>query len=157
MQHPSMITLMSALLLVPAPLAAQADPSCTYDACALRIESTFFGGQYLARGVAGARVAPIAPFSTSVTRALAGVDSAMVYAATYDAKFRWGTSMAIGGSAIGAVTWVLKGDDFSEGDIAFTITGWGIALVGGWLVTSGMRDLSRALWWYNRQFAETPE
>ena len=153
------ITLPAALLfaIAPAPAAAQADSSCTYDACALRIESTFFGGQYLARGLAAARVAPIAPFSTAVTRAFTGSDSAMVYAATFDTKYRWGTSMALAGSVIGAIPFVLEGDDYSDVDLAFTITGWGIALVGGWLVTSGFRDLNRAVWWYNRQFSDTPE
>ena len=145
------------LALGATPVGAQSDSSCTYDACALRIESGFFGGQYLARGVAAERIAPIAPFSTAVSRALAGEDSAMVYAATFETKYRWGTSMAFAGSAIGSVALLLKGDDFSEGDLAFTITGYGIALVGGWLVTSGFRDLNRALWWYNRQFADTPE
>lgn len=145
------------LLLAPLRLAAQTDPSCTYDACALRIESTFFGGQYLARGAAAARVAPIAPFSTAVTRAFTGSDSAMVYAATFDTKYRWGTSMALAGSLIGAIPFVLEGDDFSDVDVAFTITGWGIALVGGWLVTSGWRDLNRAVWWYNRQFSDSTE
>ena len=154
---PAAVLLLLPLAMRPGGLAAQTDPSCTYDACALRIESTFFGGQYLARGVAGARVAPIAPFNTAVARAFTGSDSAMVYAATFDTKYRWGTGMAFAGSVIGTIPILLKGDDYSDVDIAFTITGYGIALVGGWLVTSGWRDLNRAVWWYNRQFADRGE
>ncbi len=138
---------------VATPAYAQSDPSCTYDACAVRIESTFFGGQYLARGVAAERVASLSPFSTSVRRALAGSDSASVYAATFHDKYRWGSAMALAGSVIGTVPLILQGDDFSDIDVAFTITGYGIALVGGWMIQSAWRDLNRGIWWYNREFS----
>ena len=151
---------LAALILVVAArssLLAQTDPSCTYDACAVRIEhGVFFSGQQLVRGVAGARVTTISPFSTSVARALAGDDSAAVYARTFQEKYTWGSSMALAGSVIGTVPIVLRGDDYSDVDIAFTITGYGIALVGGWMITSGWRDLNRAVWWFNRQFVEPP-
>ncbi|HEX6590219.1 MAG TPA: hypothetical protein VF039_14530 [Longimicrobiales bacterium] len=156
--HATFAIALAALTAVgPRSAAAQtsaSDTTCTYDACALRIESTFFGGQYLARGQAGVRVAPIAPFSSAITRALANGDSASIYAATFDTKYRWGTSMALAGSVIGTIPFLLDGDDFSDVDIAFTITGYGIALVGGWLVNSAFRDLHRAVWWHNREFAE---
>ena len=153
------VVVAAAALLFPAarPLAAQADPSCTYDACAVRFDYAFFGGQHLVRGVAAERVASLSPFSDAVRRALAGTDSSNVYAATFQEKYRWGTLMAGAGAVIGTVPILLRGDDYSDVDIAFTITGYGIALVGGWLVTSGMDDLNRAIWWYNRQFTESAE
>ena len=137
------------------PAAAQVDPSCTYDACAVRVDYTFFGAQHLVRGVAAERVASISPFSSTVRAALAGSDSAMVYAATYETKHRWGATMAFAGSVIGATTMLLAGDDFSDVDIAFTITGFGIGLVGGWLVTSAFDDLNQAVWHYNREFSDS--
>ena len=145
-----------ALLALAAPtrVAAQVDPSCTYDACAVRIDYSFFGAQHLVRGAAAERVASISPFSSTVRAALAGSDSATVYAATYQEKYRWGSTMAFAGSVIGAATLFLAGDDFSEVDIAFTITGFGISLVGGWLVTSAFDDLNDAIWHYNREFSD---
>jgi hypothetical protein len=145
------------LALVSAPAAAQSDPSCTYDACAVRFDYSFFGGQYLVRGQAAERVASLSPFSSTVRQALATNDSAAIYAATFQEKYRWGSAMAFAGGVIGTIPIVLKGDDYSDVDIAFTITGYGIALVGGWLVTSGLEDLQRAIWWHNRDFVDTPE
>ena len=128
-----------------------------YDACAVRVDYSFFGGQQLVRGQAAERVASLSPFSDAVRRALAGSDSSAVYAATFQEKHRWGSAMAAAGAIIGTVPILLQGDDFSDVDIAFTITGYGIALVGGWLITSGMDDLNRAIWWYNRQFTGSAE
>ena len=140
-----------------APLAAQADPSCTYDACAVRFDYSFFGGQHLVRGQAGERIASLSPFNSTIRAALATNDSASVYAATFQEKYRWGSAMAFAGGVIGTIPIVLQGDDFSDVDIAFTITGYGIALVGGWLVTSGLDDLQRAIWWHNREYTDSPE
>jgi hypothetical protein len=140
-----------------APLAAQADPSCTYDACAVRFDYSFFGGQHLVRGQAAERVASLSPFSSSIRAALATNDSASIYAATFQEKYRWGSAMAFAGGVIGTIPILLQGDDFSDVDIAFTITGYGIALVGGWLVTSGLDDLQRAIWWHNRDYTDAPE
>jgi hypothetical protein len=137
------------------PASAQADPSCTYDACAVRFDYSFFGGQHLVRGQAAERIATLSPFSSAVRSALATNDSASVYAATFQEKYRWGSAMALAGGVIGTVPILLQGDDFSDVDIAFTITGYGIALVGGWLVTSGLDDLQRAIWWHNREYADS--
>ena len=137
------------------PAAAQVDPSCTYDACAVRVDYTFFGAQHLVRGVAAERVASISPFSSTVRAALAGSDSAMVYAATYETKHRWGATMAFAGEEHGRGADHRAGDDFSDVDIAFTITGFGIGLVGGWLVTSAFDDLNQAVWHYNREFSDS--
>ena len=153
----SIVLVLAALAASPVIASAQSDPSCTYDACAVRFDYSFFGAQHLVRGVAAERVATLSPFSTAVREALAGSDSSNVYAATFQEKYRWGTLMAGAGAIIGTVPILLRGDDFSDVDIAFTITGYGIALVGGWLVTSGMDDLNRAIWWYNRQFTEAAQ
>ena len=150
-------SILAALSGHPGEAAAQSDPSCTYDACAVRFDYAFFGGQHLVRGVAAERIATLSPFSNAVREALAGTDSSNVYAATFQEKYRWGTAMAAAGAIIGTVPILLQGDDFSDVDIAFTITGYGIALVGGWLITSGMDDLNRAIWWYNRQFSGSAE
>ena len=157
MRFTTSIAALSLVLLTATPLRAQSDPSCTYDACAVRFDYSFFGGQHLVRGAAAERVASLSPFSAAVREALAGTDSSAVYAATFQEKYRWGSLMAGAGAIIGTVPILLKGDDYSDVDIAFTITGYGIALVGGWLVTSGMDDLNRAIWWYNRQFVETAD
>ena len=154
---PIRIALVTVLLAVAAPARAQSDPSCTYDACAVRFDYSFFGGQNLVRGQAAERVATLSPFSSTVRAALATNDSAGVYAATFQEKYRWGSAMAFAGSVIGTIPIVLQGDDFSDVDIAITITGYGIALVGGWLVTSGLDDLQRAIWWHNREYVDSPE
>jgi hypothetical protein len=151
------ILLVTVTLAVAAPASAQSDPSCTYDACAVRFDYSFFGGQHLVRGQAAERVATLTPFSSTIRAALATNDSAAVYAATFHEKYRWGSAMAFAGGVIGTIPIVLQGDDFSDVDIAFTITGYGIALVGGWLVTSGLDDLQRAIWWHNRDYVDSPE
>ena len=93
---------------------------------------------------------------TDLTTIVAGVDSAVSYAARFERKQRWGGGLYLLGSLIAAVPIARNHgwNDVDDTDLAIFIGGEIVAFVGAIITQSGRADLSRAVWWHNSQFAE---
>ena len=153
---------LAALLLSNAPAAGQ-DPSlpnaasaCTYDACALRLEQ-----RRLLRGVQSQPVFTLRLWGAPRLRPhVASSDSALAYAAEFDRHYTAGTRFGLlgllGAAVAGALYTNSEGAaDLSDREVIVQLgvvaVSLGLTLYGGRRVNRAMRDLSRAIWWYNRE------
>ena len=140
------------------PVGAQrvAPSECTYDTCALRVES----GK-IVRGITGEKVERFGLFGNAeVAKHVRLSDSAVVYARMYERNQVSGfVVLFIGeGVALGALGYFdaplgvgLPSISTTRGAIA--IGGLGIMLYGARRLSKANRGLSRAIWWYNRDLA----
>jgi hypothetical protein len=147
----------------PSPVAR--DTACTYDRCALRIE----GGKVV-RGARGTRVAGLGLFSGVAGRVRWTSDSALRYARSYRSNHTGAGVMkviAFAGSVAGAVLLVQAYTEArdrnatGEGTVGLDRSKlhavYGVAIgstafgfVGGLLEGHARKQLSRAIWWHNR-------
>jgi hypothetical protein len=155
-----------ALLGMPAATAAQEpevparEPTCSWDACALRVE----GGQ-LIQGIRGQPRGRIAGIDLDVEILAAGPDSAAAYAARFSVarpeSDLWSTFGDLGrGLALAAWIHFALADDAADG--------WAWTAAALMPVSQSARAharrqdviatraLDRAVWWYNRELATPP-
>ena len=139
-----------------APAAGQAADTTTpsYRRDALRVEPGFWSGR-LVRGARGEHAIHLMPW-TDLTTIVAGVDSAVSYAARFESKQRWGGGLYLLGTLVAAVPVARNRgwDSLEDRDLVIFIGGETVALIGAMMMHSGAADLSRAVWWHNSQFAE---
>jgi hypothetical protein len=137
--------------------AQRIEPSaCTYDECALRIESG-----NLVRGVSGKKVERLGFFfSSEIAKHVATSDSALRYARMYERNHSPGTVLLfVGeGAALGALGWFegqWKGSfpSMTPTRSAIAIGGVALMLYGASKMNKAGRGLARAIWWYNRDLA----
>lgn len=129
-----------------------AAPPCTYAACALRVEPSFFDGPRLVRGTSGTTAAGLSTLRPAeLAKLFAGNDSASVYALRFLRAERVNRVLTFGGIVLGAV------------GLAQPARLNGLTVVGaGMLATSvpyqiaAQRGLSRAVWWYNAALPAAP-
>lgn len=152
--------LLLALLSLAAPAFAQDAPvgeipeGCTYSTCALRAEPAFLTGLEIVRGELGATVARPNFFGALDLRsAVAGSPSAMEHANRYhEARTRTLISIiAATGLAIDA-SYAIEQEN-SDLAIATYVGALGVSIYSSSQVLASQRELERALWDYNGEFA----
>jgi hypothetical protein len=132
--------------------AAQPDSSCTWDRCALRLHRGFLGAR-LVRGLGGEQVAGLGLFPSAVPLFAERSDSAAIRYDAFRSKQTVGSGLVIAGlAALFAGAAVLSADHAEVGG-ALALAGFGLSLGGGIVASAGQNDLARAVWWYNRTFA----
>jgi len=132
------------------PAQTPADSQCTYQACALRIERSFFNPIRVVSGASGDVIKGGAS-GQRLEAMLVGSDSATSYLRKYARANKRSTVLGLLG--VGAYAFGF----FHSDHYRHTSTGDAIAVVAGAvLVTASIpsgfaaqRHLSRAIWWYN--------
>ena len=162
--RPAFAALLSAVLsavLVAADLAAQgAAPaprppieSCSYDGCALRVEPgrAFFGAPVLLRGAAGERVGRFGLRGPDLAGIVAGSDSAVAHARAFRPHQRRAGLAGLLSTAAGVTALVLGLNDANDDNVwPASIAAGALGAYAGYEARLAQRELSRAVWWYNR-------
>lgn len=146
--------LVSILLLMVAPttMMAQEGTPCTWDTCALRLEPGLFGDR-LTRGVEAEEVAGVSFFPPELPLFEERSSVAASQYREFRSKQISGTAMMLVGTAVivGGAVASNKGED---GLAAGLHVGGGVLnLIGILRISAGRKDLSRAIWSYNRTLA----
>lgn len=143
-----------------APLAAQRATrdspqpplaTCTFDQCGLRVDpGGVFRGPVLLRGVDGQRVARFGMLGPDLPLIMAGADSAVAHARAFrPLQRRAGVAGLLAGAS--AVTAVALNVASEANDPApFSIAAGVLGAYAGFEAKRAARELSRAVWWYNR-------
>jgi hypothetical protein len=140
----------------PSPVAVtRADSSCTYDRCALRLESGWWNRK-IVRGGPGEQVARLGLFGDRVLAVVRG-DSATYYARSYEGSSARGAAAFTIGSVL-LLTPLSRHTppDHSPREVTVMVSGFILQLVGAHYFHRAERSLSRALWWHNRELATPP-
>jgi hypothetical protein len=141
--------LAAGLAAYPGAASAQAQPACTWDSCALRVQPpTLTTPQMLVRGTQGVEVVRLGLLEPAVAPFVAYSDSAAYHARTYDVLYDRGSIINIAGTVIGIGAPILLRGTMQK--IAFTGVGIGLTVYGGVLTNKANDALNRAIWWYNR-------
>jgi hypothetical protein len=155
------LLLLGLVLCCGAASAQEPQPSCSYDACALRVidGGGYFASQVVVQGRDGTSVA-LARRSDTLHDLFSVSDSAVVYYARFASHeryadwFGWtGTGLMIAGFIADLVG---EGGLFSR---SFLLYGGGLAVTYGAALPAQRRastDLSNAIWWYNRSLVRSP-
>ncbi len=142
--------LLLAMLFIPsaAPLEAQATAGCTYDQCALKLKRGFLSRKLIA-GTQEEHVANVYFLAPYLERFAERSDSAAYYYARFRSKQNSSTWFALGSLAAFAAALIVN--DSNE-PVAGTLLVLGVGGLTVSLVRSlpAPNDLSRAIWWYNR-------
>ncbi|MDZ7629900.1 MAG: hypothetical protein U5K74_00735 [Gemmatimonadaceae bacterium] len=128
---------------------------CTYDACALRLDRSFFGGRKVVVGLDGQRL-PMGAIGGGLVTQVARVPGA-----ADEARAGRGNALkaAIGG-VIGTIASVVALNQFDRGNsgssndgVAFGALGVGVvaSITAGVQAQYAERHFSRAVWLYNRE------
>ncbi len=130
------------------PLEAQATTGCTYDRCALKLKRGFLSHQLVA-GTQEERVANIYFLAPYVERFAERSDSAAYYYERF--RSRHNSSIWFGLAGLAAFTAALIVNDSNE-PVAGTLLVLGVGGLTVGLVRGipARNDLSRGIWWYNR-------
>lgn len=146
------VTLVSA-----SPLTGQTAEACSYADCALRLRAaTFTTPAALVRGQHDSVVVALPGFRSRLAPHFPRPDSAYYHALRYDTYNR----RAFIANIAGPVAFVLGSlfTDWSERPISSALmmgTALGITVYGGHLTNVASDELSRTVWWYNRELVET--
>jgi hypothetical protein len=152
-----------ATMLLASPAAAQ-DPRpavtaggqpCTYDSCVLRVEETWFGRR-IVRGQEGTLVARLGLGGPSLTNVVIGSDSAIHHARLYDRAQTTGSVLTLIGTLGSIASFIAytqrdPEDDLRSEIVAVNIGALVLGVVGTTFQYRARRELSRSLWWYNRE------
>lgn len=154
------ILLLVFALVVVSPAFAQegpADSLCTYDTCALRVESGFLGTR-LVRGAEGAPVSGLGLFGSNLSEVVGSSGRALEHARVYDRTRTPAALTALGaGLLLGFGLATAQDDQVSDGvSLGLTLGGIGLTVVSIRLGSQSQRAFSRALWWYNRGLPREP-
>jgi hypothetical protein len=124
---------------------------CTYDECGLRVEpGGLFRTPVLLRGARGQHVAGFGRLGPDLPRIVAGADSAVAHARAFrPLQRRAGVAGLLAGAA--AVTAIALDAASDANDSApFSIGAAVLGVYAGFETRRAVRELSRAVWWYNR-------
>lgn len=153
------LLLVFALTVVSPAFAQQVttDSLCTYDTCALRVESGFFSTQIVC-GAEGTPVSRFGLFGSDLSEVVGSSERALEYARIYDRTRTPAALTALGaGLLLGFGAAAAQDNQVSDGvGLGMTIGGLGLAVVSFQLGTRSQRAFSRALWWYNRDLPRAP-
>ena len=154
------ITAVGAALLVlalPFPeLNAQTTRDCTYDQCALRVQSRLFS-RSIVRGRDAERVARIGMFVHDLPLFREGPDSAARYYAAFRSAHNRGTLLSLLATALFVVASATRGPyDWEAPSFGLFVTGVAVGIGGSINVIRSEDRLSKAVWWYNRALLPAP-
>ena len=150
--------------LLAADLAAQAATpapqppieACSYDACALRVEPgrAFFGAPVLLRGASAERIGRFGLRGPDLAGIVAGSDSAVAHARAFRPHQRRAGIAGLLSTAAGVTALVLGLNDANDGNVwPASAAAGALGAYAGYEARLAQRELSRALWWYNRGVA----
>ena len=129
-------------------LRAQKPPSCSYDRCALRVKSSFFGTS-IVQGRQEDHLASITFFAPGLPQLAERSDSAAALYAAFRGRQNRGTVLTLVGLVSVIVGAAVAGSDQDWGMWAI-VPGGILTLAGVQQWNSGRDRLSRAVWEYNR-------
>ena len=146
------------VLLASASAAAQpvaADAACTDADCALRIERGYFSTQ-IVRGPVEAPepVGRLSLLGGTLADAVADSPTALELAEQANGDLRTGFLVALAGAALYVAAIVPETELSDSARGAFAVGGFALSIGSGVLLTRGQRGQARAVWEYNRTFAE---
>lgn len=127
-------------------------PACmAYLNCALRVESSIWGGLHIVRGADGSRAAALGPLrAAALVQVFSANDSASFHAQRFVVAERANRMLTLGGVILGAV-------GLAQERRVNVLTGAGAGLLLGsipYQVTAQLA-LSRAVWWYNEALSSS--
>src|SRR4051812_7296590 len=155
----SLVVLLVALLALAAPVDAQAVAPCPaagYSSCAVRAEAGLLSGVHLQRGPGDADAARVHIFGApDLPALLAGSDSAVAYARRYTGAARRSSALGVVAASLFVAAAVVDLQDREVTDAGLVLVAAGSAVGIASLAQhfSAQRELSRAVWWYNRDLA----
>lgn len=129
---------------------------CSYDSCVLRVEDGWFSRR-LVRGPEGTVVARLGFGGPSLASIVQRSDSAVVHARRYQSAQRTGDIVSLVGT-VGSIAALFALDDSGSRDeaIAVNVASVVVFIVGQSFHFRAQRELSRSLWWYNREVSGAP-
>lgn len=145
----------AAALLGTAPAAArgQGGPDCTYDACAVRLQTRFLSGVRVVQGANAERVSRNGFFAMRVAVFDSAGDSVRTPYQSYRRYSRRAGLIGIVSGVAGALAYVSYDDGDDDMGHVFLGTGLVLGVVSAYHVAKGHDALQRAIWAYNRRFA----
>lgn len=125
---------------------------CTFDECSLRIQApSLRTPRMLVRGTENVPVVPLGLLEPAIAPFVQLSDSAVAQAEIYDLLSDRGSIVTIAGTVVAfAAPIIFRG---AMQKIGFTAVGIGLTVYGGTLTNRADDNLSRAIWWYNRELA----
>lgn len=137
----------------PAALRAQGVAECTYEVCAVRLQTRFLGGVRVVQGADAQRVSRNGFFAMRVALFESAGDSVRAPYQSYRRySRRAGLIGMVSGVAGGLAYFSYDNGDDGMGHV-FLGTGLVLGVVSAYHVAKGNDALQRAIWAYNRQFA----
>jgi len=126
---------------------------CAYDACAFRLED-----DRLVQGALGTEVARLGIFTAPMRGVAWSSDSARVQAARFSSRYANARGLKTGavfGSAVATILLVNAEEGSSNrdaiGPAVLLVASSVLSIVGQQIENSARRQLSRAIWWHNRE------
>jgi hypothetical protein len=127
--------------------------SCSYDACALRVEpGGFFSRPTLVRGLAAERVARAGFRGFDLQPIVQGADSAVHYARAYRASQTRASISGLTATLLG-ITAAIVSQSSDDSAVPYTVAASVVGVYTGYEVRRSLGRLSRSLWWYNQRVA----
>ena len=130
--------------------AAQ-EPACTWDRCALRVQSSLFSMKVV-RGSAGETVAKLGGFGPRIAPLAASPDTAVQrYYAQFRGAANRATALTLGGFALGVAAVVAYSHHDTRGSAGWLLGASALVDIIQFAEQRHASDrLERAIWWYNR-------
>jgi len=137
------------------PTSSAAGQPCTYDACVLRVEETWFGRKVV-RGPEGTMVARLGLGGPSLRNVVVGSDSAVYHAGLYERAQTTGALLTLVGTLGSIASFIAytqrdPEDDLRSEVLAVNVGALVLGVVGTTFQLKARRELSRSLWWHNRR------
>jgi hypothetical protein len=145
------------MLTLAGPLTAQTPETCSYAECALRVRAAgFTTPSAIVRGQNDSVVMVLPGFSARLAPHFPRPDSAYFHALRYDTYSRRAFIANIAGPAMFVIGSFLT--NWSERPVSSALlmgSALGITVYGGHVTNLAHDELSRTVWWYNRELVET--
>lgn len=147
----------SLALSITGSLAAQTPEPCSYAECALRVRAAgFTTPAAIVRGYSDSVVVVLPGFTGRLAPYFPRPDSAYYHALRYDTNNRRAFIANIAGPAAFVIGSFLT--NWSERPVSSALmmgSAIGITVYGGYVTNLASDELSRTVWWYNRELVET--
>lgn len=142
--------------ILAAPAAAQTPGQCTYADCALRVRAAgFTTPAAIVRGQHDSLFIVLPGFNARLAPHFPSPDSAYFHALRYDTYSRRAFIANIAGPAAFVIGNFLT--NWRQRPVSSALmmgTALGITLYGGYVTNIANDELSRTIWWYNRELVE---
>jgi hypothetical protein len=144
-------------LLLTAPAAAQTTEPCSYAECALRVRAPgFTTPAAIVRGQNDSVMVVLPGFSGRLAPLFPSPENAYFHALQYDTYRRRAFIANIAGPAAFVIgSFLTNWRDRPVSSALMMGSALGITVYGGYVTNVANDELSRTIWWYNRELAET--